>query len=117
MKRDDQQSQQIAKRFAALAPEARRAFLARLAEMGLNFAELPIVAADPKVLPIGSRIRVHGAGQYDGEYTVTDAGREIKGSEIDIYIANEAEAKRFEAERERAVRIEARRRLAGKMSF
>ena len=47
MKRDDQQSQQIAKRFAALAPEARRAFLARLAEMGLNFAELPIVAADP----------------------------------------------------------------------
>ncbi|MEO5934248.1 MAG: amino acid adenylation domain-containing protein, partial [Duganella sp.] len=47
MKRDDQQSQQIAKRFAALAPEARRAFLARLAETGLNFAELPIVAADP----------------------------------------------------------------------
>ena len=43
MKRDDRQSQQIAKRFAALAPEARRAFLARLAEMGLNFAELPIV--------------------------------------------------------------------------
>jgi 3D (Asp-Asp-Asp) domain-containing protein len=54
-----------------------------------------IVAADPKVLPIGSRIRVHGAGQYDGEYTVTDTGREIKGSEIDIYIANDAEAKRF----------------------
>ncbi|CDG82376.1 non-ribosomal peptide synthetase [Janthinobacterium agaricidamnosum] len=48
MKRDDQQGQQIARRFAALAPEARRAFLARLAAMGLNFAELPIVAADPQ---------------------------------------------------------------------
>ena len=54
-----------------------------------------IVAADPKVLPIGSRIRVQGAGQYDGEYTVKDTGREIKGREIDLYIANDAEAKRF----------------------
>ena len=32
-------------------------------------------------------------------------------------IAAEAEAKRVEAERERAIRIEARRRLAGKLSF
>ena len=54
-----------------------------------------IVAADPQVLPIGSRIRVEGADPYDGEYTVTDTGREIKGREIDIYIANDAEAKRF----------------------
>ena len=54
-----------------------------------------IVAADPKVLPIGSRVRVQGAGQYDGEYTVKDTGREIKGREIDLYIANDAEAKRF----------------------
>jgi 3D (Asp-Asp-Asp) domain-containing protein len=54
-----------------------------------------IVAADPNVLPIGSRIRVSGAGRYDGEYTVKDTGREIKGREIDIYIAIDAEAKRF----------------------
>jgi 3D (Asp-Asp-Asp) domain-containing protein len=47
------------------------------------------------VLPVGSRIRVQGAGQYDGEYTVTDTGPEIKGHEIDIYIANNDEAKRF----------------------
>jgi 3D (Asp-Asp-Asp) domain-containing protein len=51
-----------------------------------------IVAADPKVLPVGSRIRVQGAGQYDGEYTVTDTGPEIKGHEIDIYVANNDEA-------------------------
>ena len=54
-----------------------------------------IVAADPKVLPLGSRIRVRGAGQYDGEYIVKDTGREIQGREIDIYIASDAEAKRF----------------------
>ena len=54
-----------------------------------------IVAADPKVLPIGSRIRVQGAGQYDGEYTVKDTGREIKGREIDIYMWNCDEAISF----------------------
>jgi len=54
-----------------------------------------IVAADPKILPLGSRIRVSDAGAYDGEYTVADTGREIKGHEIDIYIRNDAEAKRF----------------------
>lgn len=54
-----------------------------------------IVAADPKVLPLGSRIRVSGAGQYSGEYTVADTGRAIKGHDIDIFIADTAEAKRF----------------------
>jgi amino acid adenylation domain-containing protein len=38
--------QHLARRFAALSPEARRGFLARLEEAGLRFAELPIVAAD-----------------------------------------------------------------------
>ena len=54
-----------------------------------------IVAADPKVLPLGTRIRVNGAGGYSGEYTVADTGRTIRGREIDIFIANDAEAKRF----------------------
>lgn len=54
-----------------------------------------IVAADPTVLPLGTRIRIHGAGAYDGEYTVTDTGRKIKGRDLDIYIADDAEAKRF----------------------
>ena len=35
------------------------------------------------------------AGQYDGEYIVRDTGRKIHGREIDIYLANRAEAKRF----------------------
>lgn len=54
-----------------------------------------VCAADPDVLPIGTRIRVHEAGSYSGEYVVTDTGRTIKGREIDLYIANDAEAKRF----------------------
>jgi 3D (Asp-Asp-Asp) domain-containing protein len=62
-----------------------------------------IVAADPTVLPLGTRIRVHDAGPYSGEYTVTDTGREIKGHEIDIYLRDDAEAKRFG---KRAVKVE-----------
>lgn len=62
-----------------------------------------ICAADPAVLPLGTRIRVHEAGEYSGEYVVTDTGRKIKGQEIDIYLANDAEAKRFGHKR---VRVE-----------
>lgn len=54
-----------------------------------------IVAADPKVLPFGTRIRISGAGKYDGEYLVADSGRTIKGRELDIFIANGKEATRF----------------------
>lgn len=54
-----------------------------------------IVAADPRVLPLGSRIRVSDAGAYDGEYVVHDTGPAIKGREIDIYMPSDAEAKRF----------------------
>jgi 3D (Asp-Asp-Asp) domain-containing protein len=54
-----------------------------------------IVAADPKLLPIGSRIRVSDAGELSGVYVVADTGRTIKGREIDIYMKNDAGAKRF----------------------
>ena len=54
-----------------------------------------IVAADPTVLPLGSRIRVHGAGAYSGVYTVTDTGPGVNGREIDIFIPDGAEAVRF----------------------
>ena len=53
------------------------------------------VAADPKILPLGTKIEVNGAGPYDGVYLVHDAGRKIRGREIDIFIDAPAEAKRF----------------------
>src|ERR1700733_6574177 len=37
-----------------------------------------IVAADPRVLPLGSQIQIDGGG-YSGIYTVTDTGGAIKG--------------------------------------
>jgi 3D (Asp-Asp-Asp) domain-containing protein len=54
-----------------------------------------VVAADPRVLPLGSRIRVTHAGPYSGEYVVRDTGREIDGRELDIFVPDEREAKRF----------------------
>lgn len=43
--------QQIARRFAALASEARRGFIEKLRSAGLNFAELPIVPAEREDRP------------------------------------------------------------------
>ena len=54
-----------------------------------------IVAADPSVLPLGSRIRVSDARGYSGTYTVADTGGGIGGRRIDLYIPNHAEARRF----------------------
>src|SRR3954451_14469359 len=54
-----------------------------------------IVAADPDVLPIGSRIRIRRAGKYSGEYVVADTGGKIQGRRLDIYIPSEQACKKF----------------------
>ena len=54
-----------------------------------------IVAADPKVLPLGSTIRVTEAGPYSGMYVVTDVGTAIIGRRIDIFVAEFENAKAF----------------------
>lgn len=54
-----------------------------------------MVAADPKILPLGSRIRVEDAGAYSGEYVVKDTGQAIDGHDLDIYLASDSEAKKF----------------------
>lgn len=53
-----------------------------------------IVAADPRVLPLGSKITIT-AGQYSGTYLVADTGGLIKGKKIDIWIPSCSEAIRF----------------------
>lgn len=53
-----------------------------------------IVAADPRILPIGSVIEVE-AGPYSGIYTVMDTGGLVKGRIIDIYMPDYEEAIQF----------------------
>jgi 3D (Asp-Asp-Asp) domain-containing protein len=53
------------------------------------------IAADPRILPYGTRVRMTGAGSYDGEYLVTDAGTAIKGNKIDVWVPTIHEARRF----------------------
>lgn len=53
-----------------------------------------LIAADPRVLRLGSRVQL-GAGAHSGEYLVSDTGGRIKGRKIDIWMASCAEARRF----------------------
>jgi len=52
-----------------------------------------IIAADPRVLPLGSRISIDGS--YAGTYLVSDTGGKIKGKRLDIWMPSCAEARRF----------------------
>jgi 3D (Asp-Asp-Asp) domain-containing protein len=53
-----------------------------------------LIAADPRVLPLGSRVKLEVAG-YHGEYLVADTGGMIKGKRIDIWTPSSREAMRF----------------------
>lgn len=53
-----------------------------------------IVAADPRVLPLGTRITL-SAGAYSGSYVVADTGGAVKGRKLDIWVPNCSEARRF----------------------
>lgn len=53
-----------------------------------------IIAADPRVLPLGSRVRLE-AGAWSGEYLVADTGGAIRGRKIDIWTPTSREAMRF----------------------
>jgi 3D (Asp-Asp-Asp) domain-containing protein len=54
-----------------------------------------VVAADPDVLPIGSRIKIRRAGRYSGEYVVADTGAKIVGRKLDIYLPSTPECVKF----------------------
>jgi 3D (Asp-Asp-Asp) domain-containing protein len=53
-----------------------------------------IIAADHRVLPLGSRVRID-AGNYSGEYLVADTGALIRGRRIDIWTPSSRDAMRF----------------------
>ena len=52
-----------------------------------------VIAADPRVLKLGSRVNLGGA--RSGSYVVADTGGRIKGNRIDIWMASCADARRF----------------------
>src|SRR5437764_10310445 len=54
-----------------------------------------VVAADPDILPLGSRIKIRRAGRYSGEYVVADTGGKIQGRRLDIYMPSETACKKF----------------------
>jgi len=60
-----------------------------------NHTKRGVVAADTSLFPLGTVIRVTGAGRHSGAYVVTDTGSKIVGRHIDIYIPNESRAKLF----------------------
>jgi 3D (Asp-Asp-Asp) domain-containing protein len=53
-----------------------------------------LIAADPRFLPIGTRVRVE-AGAWSGEYIVADTGGAVRGRRIDIWTPTSGEAMRF----------------------
>jgi 3D (Asp-Asp-Asp) domain-containing protein len=54
------------------------------------------VAADPRVLPMGTTIRVSGLmSPRPQTFTVADTGPAVKGHEIDIFISDCARARKF----------------------
>jgi 3D (Asp-Asp-Asp) domain-containing protein len=61
------------------------------------------VAADRRVLPLNTRIRIYGVGHYSGEYTVEDTGGKVDGHHIDVYMPSRAEAKKFGRQRVKVV--------------
>ncbi len=55
-----------------------------------------VAAADPKLLPVGSVVRVDSVDRnYSGIYTIMDTGPLIRGNRIDIYMWSCHEALRF----------------------
>lgn len=53
-----------------------------------------IVAADPRVLPLGTQINLN-AGSYSGSYLVADTGGSVRGRKLDIWVPSCSEARRF----------------------
>ena len=58
-----------------------------------------VVAADPSVLPIGTRIKIKHAGKYSGEYVVADTGAKVEGRRLDLYVPSTPECKKFGVKR------------------
>ena len=97
--KDDKKGKKLVKKTALVTKSKARAFRAtayclRGKTASGGGVRRGIVAADPRVLPLGTRIYV-SAGSYSGVYTVTDTGGAIKGNILDVWVPSCSEAVRF----------------------
>lgn len=51
-----------------------------------------VIAVDPRVIRLGSKVKVYYKGKYKGTYTAADTGGAIKGKRIDILMYSRSEA-------------------------
>ena len=64
------------------------------------------------MLPLGSTVKITGAGPYSGHYTVADTGKRIRGRQIDVFMPSQREAKQFGRRKLRIALVETLRRGA-----
>lgn len=60
--------------------------------LGTSVTPWYTVAVDPRVIPLGSKIRIEG---FDGVFYCADTGGAIKGNIIDIAVGSKSEANRL----------------------
>jgi 3D (Asp-Asp-Asp) domain-containing protein len=70
-----------------------------------NWVREGIVAADPRVFPLGSYVELFVSGKYLGRFLVDDTGGVIKGNIIDIWVPSCKDAIRFGRRRGHAVLV------------
>ena len=89
----------VAAEATPVAPEVTHNYVATAYSLrGRTASGLPvskgIIAADPRHLPLGSRVKIE-AGSWSGEYLVADTGGMVRGKRIDIWTPSTRDAMRF----------------------
>jgi 3D (Asp-Asp-Asp) domain-containing protein len=70
-----------------------------------HYVRQGIVAADPKVFPLGRYVEIYVGSEYYGRFLVDDTGRVIKGNILDIWTPTCREARLFGRTRGTAVLV------------
>ena len=60
-----------------------------------RYVRAGIVAADPKLFPLGRYVELYVERRYLGRFLIDDTGRLIKGNIIDVWMPTCTEARRF----------------------
>lgn len=66
-----------------------------------------IVAADPRVFPLGSHVEVYVGKRHLGRFLVDDTGGVIKGPKIDVWTPECRDARRFGRRKGKAILVAA----------